>query len=411
MASSAWIAAQFTAAGARLAIGGIVVDMGFASAVLLAGLLLQASAPKPPAAKPAARATAQRVEQLMKDGEAARAAELLDEAIRIYSEAVKLAPRRAEAWWYLGLAYYDKDNYAEAERAFARLVVLDPANGAALAMLGLTEYQNGKLAAALKHLLAAKTARQPLPPGSEMDTVARFHLIALLNWARQHDLASVLLQEFAKEKQETPMLVEATGINLLRLTHLPGKVPKEDAEAVQLAGRAVLLAWKGKHDEARRMGETLVAQFGNRANVHYTLGYVHLMAADDGAMAAEMEKEIAAAPGNVPARLQLANYWMKQGEAEKGLPYARQAVELEPEQFMTHQMLGRLLLDLGRVKESIAALERAVQLAPECLLCHSVLANAYARDGRAADAEKQLKIRAEIAKQSEALRGGAGAAK
>ncbi len=385
--------------------------MGFAPAAVIAVLLLQAAAPKPPAAKPAPRAGAQRVEQLMKDGEAARAAELLDEAIRIYGEVVKLAPRRAEAWWYLGLARYDKDEYAEAERAFARLVVLDPGNGAALAMLGLTEYQNGKYAAALKHLLAAKTARAPVPPGSEMDTVARFHLIALLNWAGQHDLASVLLQEFAKEKQETPMLVEAAGINLLRLPHLPGKVPADDQEAVRLAGNAVLLAWKGKHEEARRLGETLVERFGKRANVHYTLGYVHLMAADEAAMAAEMEKEIAAAPGSVAARLQLANYWMKQGEAEKGLPYARQALELAPEQFMTHQMLGRLLLDLGQVKESIAALEKAVQLAPECLLCHSVLANAYARGGRAADAEKQLKIRAEIAKQSEALRTGAGAAK
>lgn len=379
--------------------------------VLAAALLAQPPAAKPPGAKPAARATAQRVEQLMKDGEAARAAELIDEAVRIYSEVVRLAPRRAEAWWYLGLAHYDKDQYAEAERAFARLVVLDPHHGAALAMLGLSEYQNGKYDAALKHLLAAKTAREPLPAGSEMDTVARFHLIALLNRAGQHDLASVLLQEFAKEKQETPMLIEVTGINLLRLAHLPGKVPPEDREAVEMAGRAVLRAWRGKHNEARQAAESLVERFPARSNVHYTLGYVHLMAADDEAMAAEMEREIAVTPGHVPARLQLANYWLKQGEAEKGLPYAKQALELAPDQFMTHQMLGRLLLDLGRVKESIAALEKAVKLAPECLLCHSVLANAYARDGRAADAEKQLKIRAEIARQSEALRSGAGAAK
>jgi tetratricopeptide (TPR) repeat protein len=384
--------------------------MGLIAATWVAGFLMQAAAQAPPAAK-AARVAPQRVEQLMKDGEVARAAELLDEAIRIYSEVVKLAPRRAEAWWYLGLAHYDKDQYVEAERAFARLVVLDGGHGAALAMLGLSEYQNGKYAAALKHLLAAKTAREPVPAGSEMDTVVRFHLIALMNWAGQHDLASVLLQEFAKEKQETPMLVEAAGINLLRLTHLPGKVPEQDREAVKLAGEAVLLAWKGKHEEARKAAEALVARFPGRANVHYTLGYVHLMAADDEAMAAEMHKEIEVSPKHVPARLQLANYWLKQGEAEKGLPYAQKAVDLEPQQFMTHQMLGRLLLDVGRVKEAIAAMEKAVQLAPECLLCHSVLANAYARDGRAADAERQLQIRAKIAKESEALRQGAGAVK
>ncbi|GIU75740.1 MAG: hypothetical protein KatS3mg004_2827 [Bryobacteraceae bacterium] len=87
------------------------------------------------------------------------------------------------------------------------MVILDPQHGAALAMLGLTEYQNGKYDLALKHLLAVKTARQPLPAGSEMDTVARFHLVAQLNRAGPHDLANVLLQEFAREKPETPLLV------------------------------------------------------------------------------------------------------------------------------------------------------------------------------------------------------------
>ncbi len=232
-------------------------------------------------------------------------------------------------------------------------MVLDRHSGAALATPGLAESRNRKFDAALKHLLAAKTAKEPLPAGSEMDTVARFHLIALLNRASQHDLAGVLLEEFAREKQKMPMLVEAARINLLRLPWLPGEAPAADREAVELAGRAVLLASKGKHEEARRMAVTLVERFLQMANAHYTLGYVYRMAADDEAMAAE-------------------------------IPYSRQAVELAPEVFLTHQMLGRLPLDLGQVRESIAALEKAVQLAPECLLCHTVLANAYARAGRAA---------------------------
>ncbi|MCX7604281.1 MAG: tetratricopeptide repeat protein [Bryobacteraceae bacterium] len=379
--------------------------------VVLALWLALAVAPQPPPRTAPRPAQAARIEQLMKDGEAARQAELLEEAIRIYSEVVRLAPRKAEAWWYLGLAHYDRDNYAEAERAFARLVILDPQHGAALAMLGLAEYQNGKYDLALKHLLAAKTAREPLPAGTEMDTVARFHLIALLNRAGRHDLANVLLQEFAREKPETPLLIQAAGINLLRLPHLPGKVPPADREAVELAGRAVLLAWKGRHEDARREAEALAARFPGRPNVHYTLGYVHLLAADDEAMSAEMQKELEVTPGHVQARLQLANYWLKQGEAARGLPYAQQAVELAPEDFVAHQILGRLLLDLGRLKESIAELEQAVRLAPECLQCHTVLANAYARAGRAADAERQLRIRADIEKQSEALRTGAGVSK
>mgnify|MGYP000352905559 CR=1 FL=1 len=55
------------------------------------------SPPKSPPLSPRPDAAA-RVKQLMKDGEAARQAELLDEAIRICGEVVKLVPRNAEAW-------------------------------------------------------------------------------------------------------------------------------------------------------------------------------------------------------------------------------------------------------------------------------------------------------------------------
>ncbi|GIU75739.1 MAG: hypothetical protein KatS3mg004_2826 [Bryobacteraceae bacterium] len=92
---------------------------------------------------------------------------------------------------------------------------------------------------------------------------------------------------------------------------------------------------------------------------------MHLLAADDGATAAEMERELAVTPGHVQARLQLANYWVKQGETTRGLPSARQAVQLVPVDFIAHQILSRLLLDLGEFKESIHAPEPAVRLAPE----------------------------------------------
>ncbi len=132
-------------------------------AILLAACLALAVQPQVPLRPETRAARTARVEQLMKDGEAARQAELLEEAIRIYSEVVKLAPRRAEAWWYLGLAHYDRDQYVEAERAFARLVVLDPQHGARSPCSACPSIQNGKYDLALKHLLAARTAREPLP--------------------------------------------------------------------------------------------------------------------------------------------------------------------------------------------------------------------------------------------------------
>jgi len=103
----------------------------FAAARREAMAVWRDSKPRPPGAAPCRRSR-RTTDERRRSG---AGAELPEEAVRIYSEVVKLDPCRAAAWGYLGLAHYDRHPHAEAERAFARLVVLDRHNGAALAML------------------------------------------------------------------------------------------------------------------------------------------------------------------------------------------------------------------------------------------------------------------------------------
>ena len=55
---------------------------------------------------------------------------------------------------------------------------------------------------------------------------------------------------------------------------------------------------------------------------------------------------------------------------------------MEPDSFIGHNALGRLLLANGEVTRAIAELEKATQLAPDNPECHFALASAYAKDGR-----------------------------
>lgn len=373
--------------------------MWLTAGALLAGQTTPPAAKKPAAAKPAApsRADAEAVSKLLKEGEQARAADQIDAAIEIYQKIVKLAPRNPEPWWYLGMCFYEKDRFAEAEPAFRQVAALDKDNGSALTMLGLAEYENKKYADSLRHLLAATSAKMPLQRGSQMDKVARFHIIALMNLVGQHDIGSVILQEFATENRETPDLVEAAGVNLLRLTYLPKGVPEDKKEAVNLAGTAVILAWHGKVKEGQALVAELLEKYPNLPNAHYLMGYMYILQNDPKSIE-ELEKELTVSPRHVAARLQIAQEYMKMGEAEKGLKYAQEATALAPQDFMAFQILGRVQLDAGNLPEAIKSLETAVKLVPECLQCHSVLANAYARSGRQADAERQMQIRAELAK-------------
>ena len=64
-------------------------------------------------------------------------------------------------------------------------------------------------------------------------------------------------------------------------------------------------------------------------------------------------------------------------------------MKLAPGLFAAHNALGRALFETGQVEKGIAELEAAVRLAPESRQARATLAGAYARAGRAADAERE----------------------
>src|SRR5580765_7989885 len=78
---------------------------------------------------------------LFKKADAAREAEQTEDAIRLYKSALKAKPDSAEGWWYLGLLYYESDQYPEGRDAFRRLTSLKRDMALAWAMLGLCEFE------------------------------------------------------------------------------------------------------------------------------------------------------------------------------------------------------------------------------------------------------------------------------
>ena len=67
-------------------------------------------------------------------------------------EAIRLQPRRAEAWSNLGTALGLAGKVNEAVNAFTRAVELEPRNAGFLAKLAFAEHAAGRIAAAVGHL-------------------------------------------------------------------------------------------------------------------------------------------------------------------------------------------------------------------------------------------------------------------
>src|SRR5437868_2423976 len=67
--------------------------------------------------------------ELAKRADAARAANHLPDAVRLYQEALKLNGTWKEGWWNLGTLLYDIDQYSDARDALRRVVALQNDSG------------------------------------------------------------------------------------------------------------------------------------------------------------------------------------------------------------------------------------------------------------------------------------------
>lgn len=333
---------------------------------------------------------------LIQQADRAREQNRLDEAIALYQKAARLRPQQGEPWWYLGMCHYERDQYPQAERAFARLVVLHPKQGAGWAMLGLSAFKNRKYKPALAALRKAHAFG--VPKTNDMDKVARYHLVILLNRFGHFEMASGLLMTFVVENAVTPLVEQAAGLAALRLNFLPEETPTALREPVALAGQACILAWQKRTADAQALARQLLQRFPGQANAHYLLGYLYLLENNPRAID-EFQAELEQNPNHVQARLQIAYEYFRQGRAADGLPYAEQAVRLAPQDFTARNILGRIYLQLNRVSDAVRELELAVQYAPASPEAHFHLATAYNRSGRKQDAARHQSI---FAKLSEA---------
>jgi predicted Zn-dependent protease len=182
-------------------------------------------------------------------------------------------------------------------------------------------------------------------------------------------------------------MFEAIGLTLLRLSYLPNEMPPAKREVVIKAGRAGFYMAAEQRTQAAQEFSELLAVFPNEPNVNYAHGIFLMRDAPDEGLKA-FEKELQLSPQHVFAMLQIAFEYIKRKDFNAGLPYAENAVKLEPNLFAGHNALGRILLELGPIERAIKELEISVRQAPDSPETHFALARAYTKAGRKAEAEK-----------------------
>ncbi|HWP42871.1 MAG TPA: tetratricopeptide repeat protein, partial [Blastocatellia bacterium] len=221
-------------------------------------------------------------QKLSKEADQAREAGRLDDAVVLYNRALRLKQDWVEGWWYLGAIFYEMGRYAEAKEALKILLSIQSNNGPAWAMLGLCEYQLRNYDQALADIQQGRSLG--LGNNKPFIDVARYHAGLLMTRAAMFELGFDALRDFAREGNESMSVIEALGINVLRMPMLPVEVPPDKRELVLLAGRAAYYQAARRVQEAQLAFQELIKRYPTAPNVHYAYGVFLLIDTPDDAL-------------------------------------------------------------------------------------------------------------------------------
>jgi tetratricopeptide (TPR) repeat protein len=333
-----------------------------------------------------AQRTPSSFKQLSSQADAARDAERLDDAVKLYRKALMLRPTWKEGWWSLATILYDQNAYAPAARAFTKMIALDPKNGTAHLMLALCQYQLNQDDRAIANIKSARTLG--IQNNDQLAFVLEFHEGMLLLRKRDFERAIEALKPLIKQGVQSDELDAALGMAVLLIN--PREAPASDSPDHQIilrAGRAEHASIQKKYDEAKKMYSDLVQEFPDFRNVHYAFGRFYLDIQEPDQAVPQFEEEIKRNPEHIRARMQIATVKYRVDSAA-GIPYAAEVVKLEPSYPFGHYMLGLLYFDSGHTARAIPELETAARMVPTEAQFLFVLGNAYAKAGRKDEATR-----------------------
>jgi len=266
------------------------------------------------------------------------------------------------------------DKVEEAIRLYKQLVAMKPA---------------------LVHLRRANDLK--IPDQQSFYEVSKYHLALLFIRHGDFELATQVISEFAHRGADSVQFREAMGLAALRKPLLPNEIQPAEREMVLDAGTAVCDSQARRADKLQNDATALLSKYPTVPEVHYIVGLMFLNSDADKALDL-WKQELRVSPGNLRALVSIVGEYLKRSDFQSAQQFAEQAVNSNSDHYASHAVLGQVLsdgnLDVGR---GIKELELAERMAPWQAEIRFSLAKAYAKAGRKEDATRE---RAEFMKLS-----------
>ncbi len=366
--------------------------MAFRNAVCCLALLLTISISALP------QNTENDIQTLYAEAKSAEQANHLDEAIEKYRAILKVDSKLAAAYNNLGRLYLQQNRFDDAAPVLKRACELAPASAVPHALLGLALFQKRDFASAQREFRT--TLR--LNPN---DSNAKLYLAKSLIATGDSEPATKLLEDL---KKKDPHNVEV----LYTLGTLYSSLAAATLSEVQASdpGSYLVEVLLGKASEAKQIlpdavehYKRAIAKAPENAELYYL--YAHSLWASgnfNDALTAYREC-LGRAPYNPDANWEAARILVDRDPAQ-ALRLVNRALDLKAEGPDLYMVQGRALMLLQRPKDAVDAFRKASALDPDDGAPHFQLARAYRQLGLLAEASNEDAAFEKMQKESHALK-------
>jgi tetratricopeptide (TPR) repeat protein len=258
-----------------------------------------------------------------------------------------------------GFIFYQQNNFADADAAFAKALLQDPNDMEAMQLRGVTLYRMGKAVEAIPLLERAHTSI----PNANIDP--NYVLaVSYMQVGRLDDARHAFAAQYG--------------------------FPPDSAPAYLLAAR---MFFHQENVPAAHASVTKALQLNAALPLaHQLLGEIALAAQDTTAAIAEFEKEAQINPLNGEVYDRLGDAYLRNGQDTEAQHALNRAVLLEPNATGPYILLGKLMLNQQNPVMAGLYLERARKMDPGNYMTHFLLGQVYRKEGRKDDAAREFSV-------------------
>jgi tetratricopeptide (TPR) repeat protein len=263
-----------------------------------------------------------------------------DDAITLLQAVLKDRPQFAGAHYYLGLAWMQKQQPAQARSAFTEALKYQPRFGEAYTALAQLYLAEGSLDLAQEQ---AQAALQVNPRNIQAALLSGDAYLGKGDMVKSRQIFESMAKALPKEPigpYRLGLVARAEKNTAKALTYFEEALSRRPSAIEPLTQIAMIKTAQGNSGDARQRVLRQVEQAPNNPYLHNLLGHLWAQAKDHPQAEQSFKKAIDLEPSLLPAYLGLAQTFMQAGKVDAAMKEYEAVLAKDPNVIQAHMMLG-----------------------------------------------------------------------